>query len=202
MKLYYLTGACPLVTQIVLEWMGLSYEAESVERDALKQPDFLKLNPLGSVPVLKDGDLVLTQTVAILEYLNELHPDAGLHGADIVERTEVRRWLNFANSDLHRTFAMMFGVQAYTDDADIQKLLLDKTSERLSFLFGIVDEQLEGKDWIAGKRSIADPYLYVVGLWARIKKIDLQGMDNLKKFMERMDADPGAQAALKKQGLA
>src|SRR5690554_3691747 len=133
MKLYYLTGACPLVTQIVLEWMGLSYETDSVERDALKQPDFLQLNPLGSVPVLKDGDLVLTQTVAILEYLNELHPDAGLHGADIVERTEVRRWLNFANSDLHRTFSMMFGVQAYTDDADIQNLLLEKTSERLRF---------------------------------------------------------------------
>lgn len=201
MKLYYLTGACPLVTQIVLEWMGLPYETESVERDALKQAEFLKLNPLGSVPVLTDGDLVLTQTVAILEYLNELHPDARLHGSNIVERTEVRRWLNFANSDLHRTFSMVFGVQAYSDDEAIQQLLLQKTTERLRFLFGIVDKQLEGKDWVAGKRSIADPYFYVVGIWARVKEIDLSGMDNFKRFMERMDADPGAQAALKKQGL-
>ncbi|TFL10018.1 glutathione S-transferase family protein [Pusillimonas caeni] len=202
MKLYYLPGACPLVSQIVMEWMGLSYELEAVERDALKKPEFLKLNPVGSVPVLVDGDLVLTQSVAILEYLNELHPEAGLHGADVVERAEVRRWLSFANADLHRTFAMIFGVQAYSSDAEIQKLLIDKTSERLRFLFGIADKQLEGKDWLTGKRSIADPYLYVVSRWARAKEVDLSGMDNLKRFFERVDADPAVQTALKKQGLA
>lgn len=202
MKLYYMTGACPLVTQIVLEWMGLPYEAESVERDALKKPEFLKLNPVGSVPVLVDGDLVLTQSVAILEYLNELHPSAGLHGANAVERAEVRRWLNFANSDLHRTFSMIFGPQAYSDDADVQKLLVQKASERVRFLFGIIDKQLEGKEWLTGKRSIADPYVYVVNRWARAKEVDLSGMNNLDRFFERLDADPGVRAALKKQGLA
>ncbi|PVY60284.1 glutathione S-transferase [Pusillimonas noertemannii] len=202
LKLYYLTGACPLVSQIVMEWMGLSYELESVERDALKQPEFLKLNPVGSVPVLVDGDLVLTQSVAILEYLNELHPEAGLHGADTVERAEVRRWLSFVNADVHRTFAMIFGVQGYSSDPQIQKLLLDKTTERVRFLFGIADKQLEGKDWLTGKRSIADPYLYVVGRWARAKEIDLSGMNNLKRFLDRMDADAGVQTALQKQGLA
>lgn len=201
MKLYYLTGACPLVTQIVLEWMGLPYEAESVERDALKKPEFLELNPVGSVPVLQDGDLVLTQSVAILEYLTELHPDANLHGADLVERTEVRRWLNFANSDLHRTFSMMFGAQAYSDDPAIQRILVDKTAERLRFLFGVIDKQLEGKDWLTGRRSIADPYVYVVGLWARVKELDLSNLQNFQRFMQRLDADPGVQAALKKQGL-
>lgn len=202
MKLYYLTGACPLVTQIVLEWMGLPYEAESVERDALKQPEFLKLNPVGSVPVLVDDDLVLTQSVAILEYLAELHPGAGLHGANAVERAEVRRWLSFANADLHRTFAIIFGVQGYSQDAEIQKVLVDKASERLRFLFSIADKQLEGKDWLTDKRSIADPYLYVVGRWARAKEVDLSGLNNLQRFMTRLDADQGVQAALKKQGLA
>lgn len=202
MKLYCLAGACPLVTQIVMEWMGLPYELEMVEREALKQPEFLKLNPVGSVPVLVDGDLVLTQSVAILEYLNELHPEAGLHGADPVERAEVRRWLSYVNADMHRTFAMIFGVQAYSQDADIQKLLIDKTAERVRFLFNIADKQLQGKDWLTGKRSIADPYLYVVGRWARFKEIDLSGMDNLKRFLERMDADPAVVAALKRQDPA
>lgn len=201
MKLYYLPGACPLVTQIVMEWMDLSYELEAVEREALKQPEFLKLNPVGSVPVLVDGDLVLTQSVAILEYLNELHPEAGLHGSDTLERAEVRRWLSFVNADLHRTFAMIFGVQAYSQDADIQKLLIEKSAERLRFLFGVADKQLQGKDWLTGKRSIADPYLYVVGRWARAKEIDLAGMDDLQRFLTRLDADPAIITALKKQGL-
>lgn len=202
MKLYYLPGACPLVTQITMEWMGLSYELQLVERDALKKPEFLKLNPVGSVPVLVDGDLVLTQGVAILEYLNELHPDAGLHGASVIERAEVRRWLSFVNADLHRTFALVFGAQGYSDDTAIQKLIIDKTAERLRFLFGIADKQLEGKGWLTGKRSIADPYLYVVGRWARAKEIDLSGMDNLQRFLTRMDADESVVTALKKQGLA
>lgn len=202
MKLYYLQGACPLVTQIVMEWMGLPYELQEVQRDELKQPEFLKLNPVGSVPVLVDGDLVLTQSAAIVEYLNELHPDAGLHGSNAVERAQVRRWFAFANADLHRTFTMIFGAQGYSDDPDIQKLLIQKSTERVQFLFGIADKQLEGKDWLTGKRSIADPYFYVIGLWARLKEVDLSNLENLQRFMKRMDADPGVVNALKKQGLA
>lgn len=201
MKLYYLQGACPLVSQIVMEWMGLDYELEAVGREALKQPEFLKLNPVGSVPVLTDGGLVLTQSVAILEYLHELHPEAGLHGADIVERAEVRRWLSFVNADVHRTFSMVFGAQAYSQDPEVQKVLIEKAIERVRFLLEIADKQLEGKDWLTGKRSIADPYLYVVSRWARAKEVDLSGLTNLQRLVTRLDADPGVVAALKKQGI-
>lgn len=201
MKLYNLPGACPLVTQIVMEWMGLSYELENVAREALKQPDFLALNPVGSVPVLVDGDLTLTQSVAILEYLNECHPEAGLHGATPAERAQVRRWLSFCNADLHRTFALVFGVAAYTSDESIQQILVSKAAERLRFLFSIADAQLEGRDWLTGKRSLADPYLYVLMRWTRAKQIALGDMPNLQKFFEQMDADPAVRRALEKQGL-
>src|SRR5690606_28966645 len=76
-KLYYMPGACPLATHITLEWIGQPYEIQAVPREDLKKPEFLALNPVGSVPVLTDGDLVLTQSVAILEYLAEKHPEAG-----------------------------------------------------------------------------------------------------------------------------
>ncbi len=201
MKLYILPGACPLVSQIVMEWMGQDYELEAVAREALKQPPFLNLNPVGSVPVLVDGDFVLTQSVAILEYLNELHPEAGLHGQTPRERAEVRRWLSFCNADLHRTFALVFGAAGYSDDANIQQVLIDKASERLRFLFGIAEKQLQGRDYLTGKRSVADPYLYVIMRWAQAKQVDLGDTPNLQRFFKRMDADEGVQRALKKQGL-
>ncbi len=201
MKLYILPGACPLVSQIVMEWMGQAYELEAVAREALKQPPFLDLNPVGSVPVLVDGDFVLTQSTAILEYLVELHPDAGLHGQTPHERAEVRRWLAFCNADLHRTFALLFGAANYSDDAAIQKVLIDKTAERLRFLFGVADKQLQGRDYLTGKRSIADPYLYVIMRWAQAKQVDLGNVPNLQRFFKQMDADEGVQRALKKQGL-
>ncbi len=202
MKLYYMPNACPLVPQIVMEWMGQNYTLQEVPRDELKSPWFLSLNPLGSVPVLIDGDITLTQNAAILEYLNELHPEAGLHGQDLVERMEVRRWFGFCNDDLHRTISMIFGVGAYSDDPEIQQLLVDKTAQRVRFLFEIADKQLEGKQWLTSQRSIADPYLYVILRWAKAKDIDLSGLDNLERFFANMNSDPGVQAALQKQGVA
>ena len=78
MKLYYFPGACSLADHIVLEWIGAPYETVELDRAALKSPEFLALNPNGAVPVLVDGDFVLTQNVAILCYLAERYPDARL----------------------------------------------------------------------------------------------------------------------------
>src|SRR3546814_2698363 len=78
MKLYYLPGACPLASNIALEWAGQPYELQLISREELKQPAYLALNPLGAVPTLVDGDFVLTQSAAILEFIAELNPSAKL----------------------------------------------------------------------------------------------------------------------------
>ena len=80
MKLYYMPGACSLASHIVLEWLGKPYETHKLSRDELKGPEFLKINPLGAVPALADGDWTLTQNVAILEYLAEQAPQSKLMG--------------------------------------------------------------------------------------------------------------------------
>ena len=56
LNLYYLPGACSLVPHVALEWTGAEYQAVEVPRDSLQSPEFLALNPRGSVPVLQDGD--------------------------------------------------------------------------------------------------------------------------------------------------
>jgi glutathione S-transferase len=201
MKLYYLPGACSLVTQITMEWMGQPYELQKVERSELRSPDFLALNPVGSVPVLTDDDLTLTQSNAILEYLTELHPDARLHGETAQERAEVRRWLSLCNADIHRNFGIVFGVQSYIDDPESQKQLTEKAGNRLVFLFAIVDKHLANREWLSARRSIADPYLYVLLRWAKDKDLDMSGMANLERFYQRMGSDPGVQASLMAQGL-
>src|SRR3546814_5968497 len=86
MKLYYLPGACSLASHIVLEWIGKPYETQALSREEMKQAPYLKLNPLVAVPVLVDGDWVLTQSAAILEYLAESNPQAGLMTEAMRER--------------------------------------------------------------------------------------------------------------------
>lgn len=202
MKLYYLPGACPLASHIALEWIGKPYETQRVGRDELKQPPYLALNPMGAVPTLVDGDFVLTQSAAILEYLAEQSPEAKLMPDTLRERAEVRRWLGFVNADLHRTFALIFSVGYYTDNDAFQQQLVAKTEAKLVQLFAIADKQLEGKQWITGTRSVADPYLYTVLRWAKAKNINIGHMENLQAFYQSMEADKGVQAALKAQGLS
>ncbi len=201
LKLYYMPGACPLATHIVLEWLGVPYETQAVPRAELKQPAFLALNPVGSVPVLTDGDLVLTQSVAILEYLAEKHPEAGLMPTDIIERAETRRWLAFVNADLHKSFGLVFGKAAYADDTAVQDAIAAGGTAKALQLFKIIDKQLEGREWVTGTRSLVDPYLFTIIGWAHKLGFDMSELRNLGAFHERLKTDAGVQAALKAQGL-
>ena len=203
MKLYYMPGACSLASHIVLEWIGKPYEAHKLSRDELKAPEFLKVNPLGAVPALTDGDWAITQNVAILEHLAELAPQSPLLGDGTARsRAEVRRWLGFINSDIHKTFSMIFGAQRYLKDEAAQKELAASASALLTKLFAQLDAQLAGKSYLAGGApSIADAYLYVVLRWARAKEVDLSGQDNLAAFFKRMEENAGVKAALQAEGL-
>ena len=64
MKLYGLPGACSLADHITLQWTGKPFEYEAVARDGLKKAPYTDINPLGAVPALTDGDIVLTQNAA------------------------------------------------------------------------------------------------------------------------------------------
>jgi glutathione S-transferase len=203
MKLYYMPGACSLASHIVLEWIGKPYDTHKLSREALKEPEFLRINPLGAVPALTDGDWAITQNVSILEYLAEQAPESPLLGDGTARsRAEVRRWVGFINSDVHKTFSLLFGAQRYLKDEAAQKELAASASSLLTRLFAQLDTQLAGKSYLAGAApSIADAYLYVVLRWAHAKEVNLSGLSNLSAFYERMQADAGVKAALQAEGL-
>lgn len=67
-----------------------------------RQPYFLRLNPAGKVPVLVDGDLVVTESAAIVLYLAEKYPEKGLLPADLKQRAQVYRWMMFAVTELEQ----------------------------------------------------------------------------------------------------
>ena len=202
MKLYTTPGACSLADHIALQWTGAPFEAQVVSREQRRQPDFLALNPAGAVPVLQNGDWVLTQNAAILNYIADKFPEAKLGGDGSPEsRAEVNRWLAFVNSDLHPAFKPIFGSTSYLGDQAFIEKSQDNARKQLRGMFERADAQLAGKDWLTGARSIVDPYLFVVTQWAKKTGVDLSGLDNLARFDARMAADPGVQAALKAEGL-
>ena len=203
MKLYTKPGACSTAVHIDLAWTGETYELEVLGAEAMKAPAFRALNPAGSVPVLVDGDFVLTQNAAIVGYIADRFPQAGLAGdGSARQRAEATRWLSFVNSDLHPAFKPLFGPGNFIDDATQHDAVKAAARKRVRALFETADRQLQGREWLAGFRSFADPYLYVTIRWAGRVGVDLSGLDALAAFQARMDADADVQRALQAEGLA
>ena len=202
MKLYSSPGACSLTDHIVLHWIGAPFEVQLVSREQRNAPEFRAINPAGAVPALQVGDWVLTQNSAILHYLTDRFPEAGLCGDGSPEgRAEVNRWLAFVNADLHPAFKPLFGATAYLEDPAMIEKSHAAARTQLRSLFERADAQLAGRDWLTGSRSIADPYLFVVTQWAKKTGVDLAGLDNLARFDAHMANDTGVQAAMKAEGL-
>jgi glutathione S-transferase len=202
MKLYSKPGACSTADHIALQWTGQPYDVELLTKETLKAPAFLAINPAGSVPAVVDGDFVLTQNAAIMGYIADTYPQAGLAGdGSAQQRAEATRWLSFVNSDLHPAFSPLFGPGNYIGDESQYDAIRAAAHKRLRGLFERADKQLDGREWLAGFRSFADPYFYITLRWAAGVKVDLTGLDNIAAFKQRMDADPGVQAALKAEGL-
>lgn len=197
MKLYYFQGACSLADHIVLEWIGAPYRTVEMTSASIKSPEYLALNPSGTVPLLMDGELLLTQNAAILTYLAERYPDACLFGRDGVhQRAQVMDWLSFLNSDLHPAFKPIFSPGRFLADKKHSAAIADAARNRVVAHMDILNTRLEGRDWLVNERSIADPYLFVMLRWAVRLKVDLNGRSNLWRFLEKMYADPGVGAAI------
>lgn len=202
MKLYSKPGACSTADHIALQWTGQPFELKVMTAAEMKAPEYLAINPTGAVPAIIDGDFVLTQNAAIMGYIADRYPQAGLGGdGSAQQRAEAARWLSFVNSDVHPAFTPLFAPGKFIADESEHDAIRAAARKRLRGLFESADQRLEGRQWLAGFRSFADPYLYITLRWAGNVGVDLDGLDNLAAFRQRMEADPGVQAALKAEGL-
>ncbi|MGO1073098.1 glutathione S-transferase N-terminal domain-containing protein [Lysobacter sp. CA199] len=202
MKLYSKPGACSTADHIALQWTGGAFEVEVLDKDSLKAPAYLAINPVGAVPAVVDGDFVLTQNAAIMGYIADTFPQARLAGdGSAQQRAEAARWLSFVNSDVHPAFLPIFAPGRFHPDTDQADTLRQHARERLRGLYASADQRLADRQWLAGFRSYADPYLYITLRWADAVKVDLSGYAHLAAFKQRMEADAGVQAALKAEGL-
>jgi glutathione S-transferase len=124
---------------------------------ALRTPEFRRLNPFGQVPVLEDDDLVLYESIAILEYLEERHPTPPLMPAgDPVARARTRQLMlasgDYLTGPFHRWLARFFTPEAAWDRED-QSRAADEIAAHLDVLDGVL---ADGRAHLAGAFSLAD----------------------------------------------
>lgn len=203
MKLYYLKGACSLVPHIALEWVGKPYVAIEASREEIKKPEYLALNPQGSVPLLIDGDFVLSQNIAILSYLDTLNPEAKLFGSKTAQdKAKAMKWLAFCNADLHKAFGPLFHLPDYAKgNEELTNSIRQAAAKQVLTLLTIANEHLSQHLYFGEQLSVADIYLYVELRWCKLLSLDYSPLAHLEPFYQRVSENPGVKAALAKQGL-
>lgn len=204
MKLYYATGTCALSPHIVALEAGLPLALERV--DLGRTPhlteagvDFSGVNPNGYVPALElDDGSVLTEGVAIVEYLAELKPEAGLvPPSGTAARHRHRSWLVFIATELHKMYSpWLFHPECGKDAQDAARR---KIAGRLRF----VDDHLgrTGAFLMGAGFAAADAYLFTIVGWSGFAGIDLGPFPHLRGFMDRVGARPKVRAAMAAEGM-
>jgi glutathione S-transferase len=157
-----------------------------------RRPDFLRLNPAGKVPVLVDGDLVVTESAAIVLYLAEKYPEKGLMPADLKQRAQVYRWMMFAVTELEQPlWRITRHTMLYPED---ERLPQDVALARQEFvtMAAILDRHLEGRQFIVGDGiTIADCVTAYLIDWANEQHL-IDDYPQLRSYLERMYARPAA----------
>ena len=200
MKLYYAPGACSLSPHIVALEAGLPLTAVRVDnknKTTESGEDYRKINPKGYVPLLElDNGVRLTEGPAIVQYLADQKPDAGLAPKNgTIERYRLQEWLNFLTSEIHKQFSPLFKPNTPEEYKKIAK-------ENIAARFDWLDKQLAGKDYLMGKQfTVADAYAFVLLNWTKFQAIDLAKWPHLAAFHARVGARPKVQEALQAEGL-
>lgn len=201
MKLYYLKGACSLASYISLNEAGAKFEAVEVDHKTRKTSSGEELNSINSkgyVPVLRlDNGEILTENVAVLNYIGDLNPAAKLAPqAGTLERYRLIEWLAYINSEVHKNFSPLFNP---SNSEDIKNLARGNIKKRLDW----IEKALGSNSYLMGSQfTVADAYLFVVLGWTSHVGMDLAQWPALKRHNERVAARPHVLAARKAEGLA
>ena len=197
MDLYFAPLACSMATRIALYEAGA--DAHYIFRDHDKRlpdgSDFLKINPLGMVPVLRtDEGEVLTENAAILQYVAERFPDAGMAPTSGIERTRLQQWLCFIGTELHK--AVFIPLLDKKAPAEMKAYAATLAGPRLD----ILDKHLAGREFLLEQFSVADAYLYTVLNWSRATAIDVAKWPAIKAYVSNLRKRPSVARAMTEEG--
>jgi glutathione S-transferase len=188
MELYFAPLACSLATRISLYETGADATYRQVNtktKRTLDGADFLAVNPLGQVPVLRtdDGEL-LTENPAILQFVADRYPDARLAPEKGMERYRLQQWLNFITTELHKV--VFLPLLDRTSGEGAKTYARSKTQVRLDYL----DAHLKGHDYLLDRFSVADAYLVTVLNWSTPSGVTLADWPAVAAYFKRLQQRP------------
>lgn len=194
MKLYYCPWACSLAAHIALHEAGAPFENESVDirtKITASGTDFNKVTRKGYVPALQlDNGEVVTENIAVLDYLAGVYPQFGLEGP--LGRTRLVEALAYISTELHKSYKPY-----WHNGTDEQKAV---ASAYITARMRYLGDTIKGDYLFGDQPTVADFYLFVNTRWA--ERFGVEIPPAIVAIHERLNARPAVQATLQAEGLA
>ena len=184
------------------EELAIAYELKHHTRDAvtgLSPPELKALHPLGAAPVITDGDVLLAESGAVVDYIIARHGDGRLTlGPAHPDFVQYLYWLHFANGNLQPVMGRNMLVHRLNLANDHPMAV--NMRGRLRLALELIDTRLGGATWLAGNEFTAADIMTVFSLTTmrNFTPVDLSPYPNILAYLQRVAARPAYQRAMAK----
>ena len=200
LKLFYAPHTCALASHIALEEAGAAYEAVRIDFGTTQQrsPDYLAVNPKGRVPALVTDRGILTETPAILVYLAQSFPAAGLAPLDDpFALAEAQAFNSYLCSTVHVAHAHRMRGHRWADDPAALEAMKRKVPKSVGAAFRLIEDGMLRGPWVLGNDyGIADMYLFTLSQWLAGDGVDIATMPKLADHFRRVGERPAVKRAI------
>lgn len=204
-KLFYYPRNASWAPHLVLAEMGVEFELVLVDRKASEQKssEYLSLNPTGRIPTLSDHGLLIFESAAICLHLCEKHSETGLiPGFGSPLRAKFYQWLFYLNSSLQPELMVYFYPHKHTLGGQ-EKLIVQAQEERVTEMFLLLDQQLEGKDFLIGSSlTVCDYFLFMLSHWASGFSRPPLSFENLGRYLRKLSQREAVISVCKTEGTS
>ena len=196
LTLYYGPGACSMASHIVLEESGEKYNPKRMDlaKGEQRTPDYLKMNPLGRVPLLQlDNGEPLAENTAILPYLGKRFT---LWPTDPMTEAKALSLIGFFASSVHPAHAHVGRPERYTQEQSALPGIKEQGLKTFHGHLKQIDQKLAGREWLGDKYSVLDPYGFVFYTWGVRRELPMAELKNYTAFKDRMKNRPAVARVL------
>lgn len=190
--LYYSQGTCSIATQVVLRELNQSVNII----DAKQFENFKEINLVGTVPVLFDDKLMLTEGGAIMLYLLDKHSSPMLP-VDGIARQKAVQDIMFANATVHPAYGRLFFIEANISDETSKNIAFNSAAKLINDLWNVVESELTSKPFLGGNSpSAADIMLTVYSTWSVYFPVDITFGEKTMAMLDAVQKMPSFQKTL------
>ena len=200
LTLYYTPHTCALASHIALKDAGAAYALQRVDFATSEQqsPAYLAINPKGRVPALVTPRGVLTETPAMLAFIAQSYPDAGLAPlADAFAFAQVQAFNSYLCSSLHVAHAHRMRGYRWASEESSFADMRRKVPEAVGEGFALIEREMLRGPWVMGDTyTIADPYLFTLAQWLEADGVDPRRIPRVVEHRARMAERANVRAAI------